>query len=396
MHWDPEEWFYRAEGGKHVVVYNAIARKVLRIIKAEKGQNVSAEADRAEIERRLKFEKLVIGPLLADSGLKADSGKLVWLPKSFIAKLTKRIEKDRPIARRTKVIPQGNRYAVLQNDFANSIHSQTNNISLELKPKCGWIPAGRKTCYFCFQQLEKIRRGKYESRSAYCPVDLFCPVLNRKRFALAQLFQNPQNNLRFFIDGKLIYSMETIEVLGSAEAGKNFPKILDEVYRLNSLDDILHQLCHRLGSTNNQSGKFCQASIYQPDVESPNLVASGPLAGITRLQQLSGKSANEVLEAFNRLNLKQKKEFEYPDSSWCTSARKKSQDLTDIDIVRRHLISATAKDLSLMIVFSQGEPGQDLDFRLEIVDLDLKPTSKLVEHVTKENAWNNSTHVPYP
>lgn len=52
--------FYRAEGGKHVVVYNAIARKVLRIIKAEKGQNVSAEADRAEIERRLKFEKLVI------------------------------------------------------------------------------------------------------------------------------------------------------------------------------------------------------------------------------------------------------------------------------------------------------------------------------------------------
>lgn len=49
-----------------------------------------------------------------------------------------------------------------------------------------------------------------------------------------------------------------------------------------------------------------------------------------------------------------------------------------------------------MIVFSQGEPDQDLDFRLEIVDLDLKPTSKLVEHVTKENAWNNSTHVPYP
>ena len=127
--------------------------------------------------------------------------------------------------------------------------------------QCGWIPAGRKTCYFCFQQLEKIRRGKYESRSAYCPVDLFCPVLNRKRFALAQLFQNPQNNLRFFIDGKLIYSMETIEVLGSAEAGKNFPKILDDVYRLNSLDDILHQLCHRLGSTNNQSGKFCQVYL---------------------------------------------------------------------------------------------------------------------------------------
>ena len=76
---------------------------------------------------------------MADSGLKADSGKLVWLPKSFVAKLTKRIENDRPAARRSKVIPQGNRYAVLQNDFANSIHSEANNISLELKPKVSTI-----------------------------------------------------------------------------------------------------------------------------------------------------------------------------------------------------------------------------------------------------------------
>ena len=43
-----------------MVVYNPIARKVLRIIKADRGQHVPAEADRAEIERRLKFEKLVI------------------------------------------------------------------------------------------------------------------------------------------------------------------------------------------------------------------------------------------------------------------------------------------------------------------------------------------------
>ena len=60
------------------------------------------------------------------------------------------------------------------------------------------------------------------------------------------------------------------------------------------------------------------------------------------------------------------------------------------------MISATAKDLSLMIVFSPGLARQNLDFRVEIVDLDLKPTSKLIEHVNKENAWNNSTHVPYP
>ena len=54
--------------------------------------------------------------------------------------------------------------------------------------------------------------------------------------------------------------METIEVLGSAEAGKNFPKILEDVCGLSSLDDILQQLCHRLGSTDNQPDKFCQVN----------------------------------------------------------------------------------------------------------------------------------------
>ena len=33
---------------------------MLRIIKADRGAIVSADADRIEIERRLKFEKLVI------------------------------------------------------------------------------------------------------------------------------------------------------------------------------------------------------------------------------------------------------------------------------------------------------------------------------------------------
>lgn len=107
---------------------------------------------------------------------------------------------------------------------------------------------------------------------------------------------------------------------------------LENFARFIFQDQCLFQTTIRLSL---QKRILFKASIYQPDVESPNLVASGPLAGITRLQQLSGKSANEVLEAFNRLNLKQKKEFEYPDSSWCTSARKKSQDLTDVDIVKK-------------------------------------------------------------
>jgi len=394
MHWDPDQWSYRAEGGKHIVVYNSTARKVLRIIKAEPGEFVSAEADRNEIERRLKFEKLVIGPICADYGFKADSGTLVWLPKSFVSKLSKRIEKDRPIARRNKVIPPGDRYAVLQLDFCNSINQpNVPNIALELKPKCGWIPEGRVACQFCLQQLEKIRRGKYESRSAYCPVDLFSARLDRKRFALAQLIQNPQNNLRFFIDGKLIYSMETMEELGSAVCAKHSSGQLDEVCGLGgALEIVLDQLCNCLGSRCQKKEEFCQASTYEAtegdETETVNL--NGPLRGISHLQQLSGQSPNNVLDAFRRLSKAQEDDLQEPDITWCQSARKtQSGDLNDVDIVRRHLISAAAKDCSLIIVFNPPSiQNPILNFRMEIVDVDLKPTSKLTEHAQKEITRN--------
>jgi hypothetical protein len=61
---------------------------------------------------------------------------------------------------------------------------------------------------------------------------------------------------------------------------------------------------------------------------------SGPLQGITKLQKLSGQSANDVLMAFQRLNKKQQEELENPNKSWCKSARKEiNENLTDVDIV---------------------------------------------------------------
>jgi len=405
MHWNPEQWAYRAEGGKHIVVYNSTARKVLRIIKAEPGAVVPAESDKIEIERRLKFEKFVISPLLADEGLEADWGVLVWLPAAFVSKLAKRIEKDRPQARLSKIIPRGDRYAVLQKDFCNSInHANVSNIALELKPKCGWIPEGRPTCKFCFQQLEKIRRGKYESRSAYCPVDLFSPSLDRKRFALAQLIENPQNNLRFFLDGKLVYSMETMEQFSNQVCPKNAPghlkKVLDELS--GNWDSVLDRLCHTLGSVSAAKTEHCQASTYQSNENCSDLCSdNGPLRCIIKLQRLSGQSAESArtaLEAFERLSPKEKEDLEAPSKTWSISTRKNPEvdPLTDVDIVRRHLISATAKDCSLIIVFNPPtREAPEPKFWIEIVDLDLKPPSKLKEHDQKESFWTKSTHSSY-
>merc|ERR1739848_431047 len=71
-----------------------------------------------------------------------------------------------------------------------------------------------------------------------------------------------------------------------------------------------------------------------------------------------------------------KLEIENPSSDWLNSVKKAKKDLNHIDIVRRHLISATAKDFSLIIAFTDLS-----DCKMQLVDLDCKPTSKLFEHV---------------
>ena len=111
---------------------------------------------------------------------------------------------------------------------------------------------------------------------------------------------------------------------------------------------------------------------------------NGPLRALAALQRTSSHSANEVLgkiilsfslpylvlESFKRLSPKQVEDLENPSHNWLASAKKQT-DLSDVDIVRRHLISKTIKDCSLMIVFIPKKDG-DIQFKMEIVDLDLK------------------------
>ena len=94
---------------------------------------------------------------------------------------------------------------------------------VEIKPKCGTLPvctelennAYKKVkesiCKYCLFQWTKVnKQGKYLQRSGYCPLDLFSSDIGRVWHALMRLFKNPQNNLRIFKDGKVIYSEETI------------------------------------------------------------------------------------------------------------------------------------------------------------------------------------------
>jgi inositol-pentakisphosphate 2-kinase len=55
------------------------------------------------------------------------------------------------------------------------------------------------------QQL-KLEHGEIQTPSQYCPLDLFSSSQTRLGKAIASLFQEPQNNLKLFIDSKLCFS----------------------------------------------------------------------------------------------------------------------------------------------------------------------------------------------
>ncbi|XP_022228008.2 inositol-pentakisphosphate 2-kinase [Drosophila obscura] len=123
------------------------------------------------------------------------------------------------------------------------VHGLGDTYAIEIKPKQGWLqlasdvndlfdlmPAGAETmpkrskgeedpeqtgvakstrdkckCRYCAMQLLKLRNGKIKRLGDYCPLELFSGAPSRMLDALNALFACPQNNLRVFQDGNLIY-----------------------------------------------------------------------------------------------------------------------------------------------------------------------------------------------
>ncbi|XP_020806845.1 inositol-pentakisphosphate 2-kinase isoform X1 [Drosophila serrata] len=60
-------------------------------------------------------------------------------------------------------------------------------------------------CRYCSMQLLKLHNGKIKRLGHYCPLELFSGAPSRMLDALNALFACPQNNLRVFQNGNLIY-----------------------------------------------------------------------------------------------------------------------------------------------------------------------------------------------
>ncbi|GFU28316.1 inositol-pentakisphosphate 2-kinase [Nephila pilipes] len=221
----PENCSYRGEGNVGFVICLNKEEKVIRLEKQDVTSEyiTCVEEQRQKCENQISVVKNVMKPLLGKNLVHCPT--LVFIHKEDIKILNGLFSEQRPKARVHKIVKEENSYVLMLPDYCTlppdlkMFPSVGPVISVEIKPKQGFLSkeqclstsfslSSAPKCRFCMMQIYKMKRKVINSKSVYCPTDLFsgCPV--RMLHALKMLLQSPQNNLRIFKDKELIYSEE--------------------------------------------------------------------------------------------------------------------------------------------------------------------------------------------
>ncbi|KAK5871981.1 hypothetical protein PBY51_012718 [Eleginops maclovinus] len=216
---DENEWRYHGEGNKSLVVSHVQLSIVLRLLKypAEDSENPPQTVEQAfrQVQNIVDFSSNVMSCLLGEKFV--HSGEVVKLPLEFVRQLSIKVQHQRPASRRDKVMDIYSGCALcLPNLTSPTLHQPTHTptLCIEIKPKCGFLPYSKhvsqdiktKVCRFCMHQHYKVAMGMWKRRSRYCPIDLFSGNRQRMHFAIRQLIEEPQNNLKIFKGGQCIFS----------------------------------------------------------------------------------------------------------------------------------------------------------------------------------------------
>ncbi|XP_078351293.1 inositol-pentakisphosphate 2-kinase-like [Oculina patagonica] len=236
---DPHEWSYRCEGSWTMVVSLNKLKTVLRLRKHECKKSSATKDEEfnyvQEMLHNLDFAKHVVSPLMGNNYVHV--GKVISIPQGFASAMNEICRGFRPEHRLDKEIDENCSSGVLMPDFcflpsvpqANSTEGKSRcaiktinpTFSVEIKPKCGFVPTSpfidpaRATkysvCHYCMLQSSKVKEGKYNRESKYCPLDLFSGEPKRVMYALECLVSDPQNNLRVFCDGSAMFTEELVQ-----------------------------------------------------------------------------------------------------------------------------------------------------------------------------------------
>ncbi|XP_078157665.1 inositol-pentakisphosphate 2-kinase IPK1-like [Carex rostrata] len=403
---DVKDWVYKGEGAANIILsYQGssprLLGKVLRIQKVPKDETEPPNAcgqlskheqllwgDVAELIESNSEDSLmqnyagcIMGPLLGSVHI--DAGVRVSVTREFLENVEDSALNFRPSWRiKASKIDTLTKSALLISDHSIFSSNSTLSIAVEIKPKCGFLPSSeyisdenfikKQVTRYKMHQALKLHKIQILEESAYDPLDLFSQSKERIQKALNALYQVPQNNFRVFSNGHLIYGgMDTVS--NSHHANNSFEELIGTTSGLNlnlhNFFELLTEMISRSGVLNKllETQKLDLYDVegaihsYYDVVSQPCLVCSS----------ISDKGLLEKFEKLHSLPIQR-----------------------SIEIVRDYLVSATAKDCSLMLSFRPRERDADAsegygsvciesvdqvyDYKVYFIDLDMKPLEKMV------------------
>ncbi|KAG2382605.1 hypothetical protein C9374_005185 [Naegleria lovaniensis] len=465
-----DDWEYKCEGLGNVILSHVessghttskLRGKVLRVRKCPRELLTSSSNSHKTYEDELNstysrlegvssreeylkiYVKDVIGKLLNECHEKGqelvDPGETISVSREFLQEIK---EKINPL-RSEQMLNYKLDFdiyadsAMLMRDFTFNRNHETSSqqdttcdytFCVEIKPKWGMIcssefissqnkPIKYETCRYCMQQFTKLKQGLILNTSAFCPTNLFSSREERVKKGLYDLIDNPQNNMRLYIDGKLEWFDDNRVVVPSRNFREELNQILKK-HRVENMEEFVQCICYCLIHSNimetlqrlHRLDRFDIEFIY-PHVYS---VLKNKYGSDEKIQELLFNFNNEMNEWMDLLKQELKNEstnngcieFECSCSGFSSNNGKHSEppisiysrvrpQLRTLDdlieacrtdekfcwhILRMYLIAHCLKDCSVMISFNLkhvGSSDEEIAYDIGLVDLDPKIAAKI-------------------
>ncbi|KAL0651814.1 hypothetical protein Bca4012_094505 [Brassica carinata] len=338
------------------------------------------------------FVKHVMRPLLGHKHV--NPGMRLLVAKEFLESVENIVTSQRPSWRADAASVDTNRNSVLLMDdltlFAHGRVEDKPCLSVEIKvflPKCGFLPSSsfiaeenvikKSITRFEMHQVLKLHDNEISEISEYDPLDLFSGSKDRIHKAIRALYATPQNNFRVFLNGSLVFGG-----LGGGTC-KTTSKVEQDFEHL--LKDIIKT---KDGSRANHFIELVAETVY----------TSGVLDHLLDVQKLDKYNIEGAVHVYYDLinqpcrvckELEKSKTSSTSQFSFMHSIPMAEK----VNVLKEFLISATAKDCSVMISFRSTDAvisrssshsnlhlesaKQEFDYKVHFIDLDMRPLKKM-------------------
>ncbi|OVA00539.1 Inositol-pentakisphosphate 2-kinase [Macleaya cordata] len=407
---DAIDWIYRGEGAANIVLgYTGsspiFVGKVIRIQKVPRSRqqckivtsvfsihenilwkdSIDLVSCTSKENAGQLFVLNVMIPLLGSEHV--DAGVHVLVSREFLEAVEHNILCQRPAWRvHTAKVNIFCDSALLISD--HSVFPEGKNyLCFREQPKWGFLPCSRfiaegnalkrSISRFRMHQVLKLHLGEISRLSEYDPLDLFSGSSERINKAIKSLFTTPQNNLRIFLNGSLIF--------GGLGGGTDETSIMVKEALEDKIGDAI------------QAGRGLRLASFQ-NLVAETIFQSRVLNQLLQAQKRDSFDIEGAIHAYYNIVSKPCKVCQdlgdYELSRRYLPLHSISLE-ESINIVKDYLIAATAKDCSLMISFRPREDGdkvssystvclestnQIFDYKAYFIDLDMKPLKKMVHY----------------